>query len=48
MHERVMSAPVWNIASLDAHGPRVAESSLGLIGNYLFSAPCEEVRLEGR
>jgi peptide/nickel transport system substrate-binding protein len=48
MHERAMFAPVWNIASLNAYGPRVAESGLGLIGNYLFSAPYEEVKLRGR
>ena len=48
MHERAMFAPVWNIASLNAYGPRVAESGLGLIGNYLFSAPYEEVKLKGR
>ena len=48
MHERAMFAPVWNIASLSAYGPRVAEPGLGLIGNYLFSAPYEEIRLKGR
>ena len=48
MHERVMFAPVWNIASLNAYGPRVAESGLGLIANYLFSAPYEDVRLKAR
>ena len=48
MHERVMFAPIWNIASLNAYGPRVAESGLGLIASYLFSAPYEDVRLKGR
>lgn len=42
-----MFVPIWNIASLSAHGPRVAEPALGLIGSYLFSAPYEEVRLKG-
>jgi peptide/nickel transport system substrate-binding protein len=46
MHERAMFAPVWTIASLNAHGSRVAESGLGLIPNYLFSAPYEDVRLK--
>ena len=46
MHERTMFAPVWTIVSLNAHGPRVGESGLGLIANYLFSAPYEDVRLK--
>ena len=48
MHERAMFAPLWNIASLAAYGPRVAEPGLGLITNYLFSAPYEDVRLKAR
>jgi peptide/nickel transport system substrate-binding protein len=47
MHERAMFAPIWNIAILNAYGPRVAEPGLGLIGSYLFSAPYEDVRLKG-
>ncbi len=48
MHERAMFAPVWTLTVLHAHGPRVAEPALGLIGSYLFSAPYEDVRLKGR
>ena len=48
MHERAMFAPIWDISILNAHGPRVAEPALGLIGSYLFSAPYEEVRLKGQ
>jgi peptide/nickel transport system substrate-binding protein len=46
MHERIMFAPIWDIASLAGYGPRVAEPGLGLIGNYLWSAPYEDVRLK--
>src|SRR5262249_10528435 len=46
MYERAMFAPLWNIASLSAYGPRVAEPGLGLIPNYLFSAPYEDVKLK--
>src|SRR5207237_7004256 len=46
MHERAMFAPIWNIAGLHAYGPRVAEPGLGLIADYLFSAPYEDVRLK--
>jgi len=45
MYERVMFAPIWNVASLQPYGPRVAEPGLGLIHNYLFSAPYEDMRL---
>ena len=48
MHERAMFLPVWNVASLAAYGPPVAEPGLGLINNHLFSAPYEEVKLKGR
>ncbi len=48
MHERVMFAPVWEIAVLNGYGPRVAEPALSLIAGHLFSAPYEEVRLKGR
>jgi len=48
MHERALFVPIWDIASLNGYGPRVAEPALGLIGSYLFSAPYEEVRLKGR
>jgi peptide/nickel transport system substrate-binding protein len=46
MYERVMFAPVWDIASLHGYGPRVAEPGFGLIGNYLWSGPYEDVRLK--
>jgi peptide/nickel transport system substrate-binding protein len=46
MHERAMFAPVWDIAALQAYGPRVAEAGFGLINRYLWSGPYEEVRLK--
>jgi peptide/nickel transport system substrate-binding protein len=29
-------------------GPRVEEAGLGLVGGYPYSAPYEELRLEGK
>jgi peptide/nickel transport system substrate-binding protein len=46
IHERVMFAPVWDIASLHGYGTRVAEPGMGLIGSYLWSGPYEDVRLK--
>jgi peptide/nickel transport system substrate-binding protein len=48
MHDRAMFAPVWETATMNAYGPRVAESGLGLITGYAWSAPYEEMRLKGR
>ena len=44
-HERVMSAPLWELGFLNAVGPRVEESGLGLIPYHPYSAPYEDVRL---
>jgi peptide/nickel transport system substrate-binding protein len=46
MVERVMFAPLFNFAGMHAYGPRVAELALGLIPNFLFNAPYEEMRLK--
>jgi peptide/nickel transport system substrate-binding protein len=48
MHDRAMFAPVWETATMNAYGPRVAESALNLINGYPWSAPYEELRLKGR
>ena len=46
--EKAMYAPVWELGFIHAHGPRVAESGLGLITGWAFSAPYEDVRLKGK
>src|SRR5205807_10438409 len=48
MHEKVMYLPIWQLALLQAYGPRVAESGLGLITDYPWSAPYEDLRLKGK
>ena len=48
VHEKVMFLPIWQLAVLTGYGPRVAESGLGLIEGYPWSAPYEEVRLKTR
>jgi peptide/nickel transport system substrate-binding protein len=44
-HDRVMSAPLWELGFLNATGPRVEESGLGLIAYHPYSAPYEDVKL---
>src|SRR5256886_7623362 len=37
IHDKAMYAPVWELGFIHAHGPRVAESGLGLITGWAFS-----------
>ena len=37
-HERVMQAPLWELGFLNAIGPRVVESGLGLIPSPVLVA----------
>jgi peptide/nickel transport system substrate-binding protein len=46
LHDKVVYAPIWELALLNGQGPRVAEGGLGLISNHAYSAPYEEVRLK--
>jgi peptide/nickel transport system substrate-binding protein len=48
VHDKAMFAPIWEFPSICAHGPRVAESGLGLIANYPFSAPYEDLKLKAK
>ena len=45
-HDRVMQAPLWELGFLNAVGPRVDESGLGLIALHPYSAPYEDIRLK--
>jgi len=47
IHEKVIYLPIWQLALLQTYGPRVAQSGLGLIADYPWSAPYEELRLKG-
>jgi peptide/nickel transport system substrate-binding protein len=44
-HERVTAAPLWELGFINAIGPRVEESGLGLIAFYPYSAPYEDLKL---
>jgi peptide/nickel transport system substrate-binding protein len=48
VHDKAMYAPIWELGFIHAQGPRVAESGLGLITGWAFSAPYEDVRLKGQ
>jgi peptide/nickel transport system substrate-binding protein len=48
MHEKAMIIPIWELAFINGHGSRVAESGLGLIPGHAYSAPYEDVKLKAR
>ena len=48
VHDKAMYAPIWELGFIHATGARVAESGLGLITGWAFSAPYEDVKLRGK
>jgi peptide/nickel transport system substrate-binding protein len=48
IHDKVMFLPVWQLAALTGYGPRVAEPGLGLIADFPWSAPYEDVKLKAK
>jgi peptide/nickel transport system substrate-binding protein len=48
IHDKAMVLPIWQLALLQGYGPRVAESGLGLIADYPWSAPYEDLKLKAK
>ena len=48
VQDKVIYAPIWELAFLNGVGPRVQESGLGLISGHAYSAPYEDVTLKGK
>ena len=48
VHDKAMFLPIWQFALLQGVGPHVAESGFGLIADYPWSAPYEDVKLKAR
>ena len=48
VQEKVVYAPIWQLAFINGVGPRVGESGLGLIAGHAYSAPYEDVTLKGK
>ena len=46
IHDKAMVAPIWELAFINGHGPRLAESGLTLIPMHAYSSPYEDVRLK--
>lgn len=47
VHERVIYAPIWQLAFLNGIGPRVGESAFGTIAGYPYTSPYEDLTLKG-
>ena len=45
-YDRVMFAPIWELAFLNGVGPRVEEAGLGLIQHHPYSSPYEDLKLK--
>jgi peptide/nickel transport system substrate-binding protein len=43
-----MVTPIWELAFINGHGPRVAESGLTLITSHAYSSPYEDLKLKAR
>ena len=48
MRDKVMHIPIWELAFINGHGPRVQESGLGLIPGHAYSAPYEDLKLKAK
>jgi peptide/nickel transport system substrate-binding protein len=48
MHDKVMYLPIWQLSMLQGYGPRVAESGFGLITDYPWAAPYEDLKLKAK
>src|ERR1700704_4305186 len=46
VHERVIAAPIWQLAALSGVGPRVGESTFGMIPGYPWTSPYEDITLK--
>jgi peptide/nickel transport system substrate-binding protein len=46
VNERTMYAPIWQLAFINGHGPRVGESGFGLIPGFAYTGPYEDITLK--
>jgi peptide/nickel transport system substrate-binding protein len=47
VYEKAIYTPIWQLAFISGVGPRVAQSSFGLIKGFVYPAPYEELALKG-
>jgi peptide/nickel transport system substrate-binding protein len=47
VYEKSISAPVWQLAFINGVGPRVGQSGFGLIADFAYTAPFEDITIKG-
>jgi peptide/nickel transport system substrate-binding protein len=45
--ERTVYAPIWQLGFINGAGPRVGESGFGLIADFAYTGPFEDITLKG-
>ena len=48
MVERTIYAPIWQLVFINGIGPRVAESGFGRIELFPYTAPYEDITIQGK
>jgi peptide/nickel transport system substrate-binding protein len=46
VHEKSVVAPIWQLAFINGVGPRVGESGFGLITDFAYTAPYEDITIK--
>ncbi len=46
IYERTVIAPIWQLGFINGVGPRVGESGFGLITDFAYTAPFEDITLK--
>ena len=46
VHEKSVVAPIWQLAFINGVGPRVGESCFGLISDFAYTAPYEDITVK--
>jgi peptide/nickel transport system substrate-binding protein len=47
VHDKMLVAPIWQLAFINGVGPRVGESGFDLIKDFAYTGPYEDVTLKG-
>jgi peptide/nickel transport system substrate-binding protein len=47
VHERAIYAPIWQLGFINGVGPRVGESGFGRIAGFAYTAPYEDITING-
>jgi len=45
--DRTIYAPIWQLGFINGVGPRVGESGFGLITDFAYTAPFEDITIKG-